>query len=251
MAYITVCTNKEYILGVLILKKSLEQTGSAYPLACLVPTTMSEKYKDILKNNDISVLEHDNSIQLPKDLVKANTEAGRSNYNESFFKLFIFDMIEFSKLVFIDADMMVVNNIDHLFEFDHMTSCDAGRLYPGNEDWVTLNSGLMVIVPDNKITYELLQLLNGKNNFVGDQDVINALYSDWPKNNKLHLSEKYNLNYGWLDYYVNTLGYSLNGDEPIKVIHYTGRVKPWMKKPPFFRVRRPANRAVSHTAFAF
>jgi alpha-N-acetylglucosamine transferase len=108
--------------------------------------------------------------------------------------------------------MIIIENIDELFGMPHMTSCAAGRLFPGNESWVQLNSGVMVIEPSFDVFDKLKNIFTSSaKKFYGDQDVIQELYSEWPGDEELHLSEHYNLFYGYADYYSKKYGYDMFG----------------------------------------
>ena len=107
------------------------------------------------------------------------------------------------------------------------------------EDWLYLNSGLMVIEPDIEVLNSLLSLapivikeFRDKGETVGDQDVIKRFCVDWNKKAELHLDEGYNLFADYITFYIRKWGYSWNGKKgkPISVVHFIGRMKPWMKK---------------------
>ena len=242
--YVTICTGIKYLKGVLLLNESLKLVNSIYPLICLVPSTIDKKTISCLhdKNIDIKIIE--NGIIINDNILKNNIQGVNEHWNKTFFKFYVFGLTEFKKIVFLDADMIIIKNIDELFEKPHLTACNAGGLYPGQEDWKGMNSGLMVIEPDKKITETLIDILNKIENIsrgYGDQDIINKFYPDWYKQNELHLSEHYNLFYSYANYYGKKYGYTLDGDEPVRVIHFVGRIKPWMKEteiPLKWRIRK-------------
>lgn len=137
--------------------------------------------------------------------------------------------------------MLIVRNIDTLFERKPFSAVSADSSYPGNEIWKGgLNSGVMVIEPDKDVEQKLLQtvgLVVKKSKEqkvpVGDQDVLKQYLFDWGEQFSLHLDEGYNLFADHLTYYIRHLGYSLSGKEerkPVYVIHFVGKSKPWMKK---------------------
>ena len=200
--YVTICTNKKYLKGVLLLNESLKLVGSIYSLVCVVPNTIDEKIITYLHNKNIDVKNVESNITINDNILNNNMQSNKEHWNETFFKFYVFGLIEFKKIVFLDADMVIMKNIDELFKKPHLTACCAGRLYPGNEDWKGINSGLMVIEPDKEITETLIEILYKTEDIFrgyGDQDIINRLYPDWHKQNELHLSEHYNLFY----HYVN------------------------------------------------
>jgi alpha-N-acetylglucosamine transferase len=234
--FLTVCTNDSYVKGVLLLKKSLEKVNTKYPLLCVCPDSFSKKNIRTFENHNIYFEFIENVFTLSCEIKSRNIKNGLPHYNESFFKLNIFGLIKYKKFVYLDSDMIVLENIDELFEMPHMTACAAGRLFPGNENWIQLNSGVMVIEPSADIFDKLKNIyISSTKNFYGDQDVINELYPEWPNLDELHLTEHYNLFYGYADYYSREYRYDFQnsmdkyGGGNIKIIHYAGKNKPWIR----------------------
>lgn len=236
-AYITLLSNEAYLPGVKVLHKSLKSVGAQYPLVCALSLSIGEDVKLVLEKEGIPC------VKLTRKAVEGNMNpCGKSfsHWNYTFDKLLIWGLEQFDKLVFLDSDMLVVRNIDHLFEKEAFSSVCAGRSYPGNEHWTGLNSGLMVIEPDKNFEFRLLnsidsvvKIAKSNNQLVGDQDVLKYVLSDWVEHPNLHLDEGYNLFADHLTYYIKYLGYSLGESaekKPIYVIHFIGKAKPWIKK---------------------
>lgn len=139
-AYITVLTNEDYLLGVKVLKKSMDMVNQSenIPFVVLVPSDANEKLLDELKRSGISFVQAENFTE--SILQRENKVA---YWKETLFKLKVFDLTQFNKIVFLDSDMIVFKNLDHLFGLPHMSCVAAGQEL--HSDWVKLNSGLMVI----------------------------------------------------------------------------------------------------------
>lgn len=227
--YITICTSDAYVPGVIALAKSLKRTGTSIPLRLLTTRDISQTNLDALTREGIELLFAERII--PGEHVRRQNELnGSPNWNNTFFKLRIFGLIQFNKLVYLDSDMVVTDNIDELFNKPHMSAVQAGRGF--EDDWRQLNSGLMVIEPNAELEHDLLSLvtddpdprmLNGKG--IGDQDIINWYYRDWPEREELHLPETYNQFVTLIPQYLRTG--KLETFEDVKVIHFVGRIKPW------------------------
>lgn len=72
----------------------------------------------------------------------------------TFDKLLLWGMTMYEKIVFLDSDMIVLKNIDELFECQDMSAVQTGRfLYP---DWVRLNSRCVVFSPSKATLSGLL-----------------------------------------------------------------------------------------------
>lgn len=234
--YLTLLSTVNYLSGVLGLYRSLLAVDSKYPLCCLLSCVIEKDVEDRLVHEGISC------IRLSGHSINSSVNPDNdrfSNWNYSFDKLRIWGLTQYEKIVFLDSDMLILKNLDHLFDCEAFSGVIAGQSFPGHENWQDINSGLMVIIPDKKIESELLSLMpkvvesyraNGR--LVGDQDVLhNYLADDWRNNKNLHLDEGYNIFADCLTYYINNLGYSFDGQEgkPISVVHFIGKYKPWMR----------------------
>lgn len=167
----------------------------------------------------------------------ANHKSENYHWQYTFDKLQLWGLTEYEKILYLDSDMLVMQNIDDLFERPSFSAVAAGKLI--HPAWRRLNSGTMVITPDKTVEEALLQSItttieerSRENEPTGDQDVINHYLPTWPDNDNLHLSESYNLLFKHLTQYVCSHGFSYgdSGDKGIKVVHFIGAKKPWHLK---------------------
>ncbi|WP_343288435.1 glycosyltransferase [Turicibacter bilis] len=193
-SFLTVCSSDNYLTGVLALNESLKAVNSKFPLQVLITQNTSSLVKEKLNQLGIETIYVEKEIKLPNELIEKNNKSGYSHWNRTLYKLWMFELVQFDKLVYLDSDMFVLHNIDELFDKPHMSAVVAGKQYPGNEAWKLLNSGCMVIVPEQGILDEFLQVIpdamKKRHNF-GDQDVLQVYYQDWTKIKELELDEKY------------------------------------------------------------
>lgn len=236
-AYITLLSTRSYLDGVLTLNDSLRKVGAKYPLYCLLSQGIEPDVTDILDRSGIQYIHLKGQVYSNK--VSTNKQDANwdfSSWNYTFDKLRIWGLTQFEKIVFIDSDIVIVRNIDHLFERDAFTASLAGVLYPTNHNLDFLNSGLMVVEPNSRIEEEMVDLaqriipeMQREGKPVGDQDVINAYFPDWFCNKELILDDGYNLYAHYLQYHMRYEGYTLSDKgNPIYAIHYVGSEKPWM-----------------------
>ncbi len=240
-AYVTIATSKNYLVGLMAMAMSLKHTGTAIPLYAMLPEELTKKEEALcscLVDNGIHIIGYNQSIRIPQQLKDSNNRNGDSRWNYTFDKLLVFELTQFEKIVYIDSDMYILHNIDHLFDMLHMSATVAGRSYPDNEDWVDLNSGIMVISPREGLVEQFEKVIPQvilEKGSCGDQDILQAFYEDWPKRPELDLGEKYNVFACYADYYENHLGYNYNNNlnDPlsIAVLHFIGEKKPWMQQP--------------------
>jgi len=171
--------------------------------------------------------------------VFGDAERRRENYHwqYTFDKLQLWGLVDYEKMVYLDSDMMVMKNIDDLFDRPNFSAVAAGRLI--HPTWNRLNSGTMVVEPSLQVKDELVKSIAptvGERGRVGqstgDQDVINHYLPDWPDKSALHLPESYNLLFKHLTIYVRKHGFSYrgSGENAIKVAHFIGARKPWHLK---------------------
>lgn len=233
-AYITLLSNDRYLPGVLGLKNALTKLNAKYPLVCALSVGVPKDCEDILNRNGIDTIRF-TSTALKTDLSSVGSFA---HWDFTFDKLKIWELDQYETLVFLDSDMLILKNLDHLFGMKHFTSVCAGKSVPGHEHYTGLNSGLIVVKPDKKIAEELCNLANDitlkrtdRSQFIGDQDILHAYLPNWDDDSVLHLDESYNVFADDLGYYIDTLGYSLDSksSKSLYVVHFIGRCKPWMK----------------------
>lgn len=225
--YLTVLSTENYLEGVFVLYNSLKKINTKYPFGVFVSKDIKESTIKILEQQGILIIrDREENIICNRILEKNNKNIDFSYWNNTLDKLKIFNLIEFKKIVYLDSDMIVLKNIDELFEKKHMSAVVAGKSYPGNEEWKDINSGLMVIEPKEGLYEKMVALtpkVLEKKEVIGDQDIIQEFYSFLREKEELSLNESYNIFINYVDYYVRVLKY-----RDIKVIHYTGAKKPWM-----------------------
>lgn len=234
--FVTLLSDIKYFDGVVVLKRSLQAVKSQYPLYCVISADVDEDLEKRLHAEEIKTIRLANKINPPNRISSSFCYA---HWNKTFDKLQIWGLVQFEKIVFLDSDLLILNNIDELFEHKPFSGVCAGKSYPGNEDWKGINSGVMVIKPDVKVEQELIELIptvaqeyRKINQLMGDQDVLQwYLTEQWDKTPSLQLDEGYNIFADFLNYYIKDLGYSWNNkkDKIIYAVHFIGKTKPWMR----------------------
>jgi glycogenin glucosyltransferase len=232
-AYITLLTTNDYLKGVLVLRESLLRVGARYCLVAIITENVSPEIDGILVKFNIEPRRVSRNIDVPESMKVFNEEHGLSHFNNTFGKFHIFNLLDYDKLVYLDSDMILLNNVDILFDSPHMSAVVAGKNFPGNDHWNELNAGLMVVVPEpgllDKLIATIPEAARQRRN-QADQSVLHVFYNDWPNKKELELDERYNIFHCYIDYYVKENGYSLNGSgKRISIVHFITRSKPWMK----------------------
>ncbi|KAH9316005.1 hypothetical protein KI387_024632 [Taxus chinensis] len=111
-AYVTfLAGNGDYVRGVVGLMKGLRKVGSLYPLIVAVLPDVPLQHRKLLTNQGCIVREIQR-IYPPENHVQFAMAYYVINYS----KLRIWEFEEFSKMIYLDADIQVYDNIDHLFD---------------------------------------------------------------------------------------------------------------------------------------
>lgn len=227
-AYVTVLSTETYFEGVIALNNSLKRTGAKYPLYALLSEDISDEIEEKLHKQNIPTIRKD-KIKLPDDIVNKNNSKEKNRWNYTFDKLNVFELTEFDKIVFLDSDIYVRTNIDNLFEKPNMSAVIDKHYGPNITcRCLELTSGVMVIVPrDGQIAKfkEIIRNINDKRDAIGDQDILQEYDTEWKNKNELHIKNKYNIFFPYLEYYVNFQEYEM---QDLAVIHFIYPVKPWM-----------------------
>jgi glycogenin len=238
-SFVSILTSDTYLQGVLVLFFSIAKTITKYgTFHCLVTLNVSQNSLDQLAKHNITSIPID-FIHNP--LVKDASIRRFYGYN----KLHVFNLsAQFDKVVFLDADMLVLQNIDDLFDKPHMAAVNAGGNISRRRNWAQFNSGLMVIEPSADTFRDLCNSIgvSGRNHGNGDQALLHDYYKEWPHQPYLHLSHIYNMidstigSYyeqhqmyldGYSEHKVQATAGNGTSTNRIRVIHYVDPNKPW------------------------
>lgn len=230
-SYITVLSTENYLEGVLCLIESLKNTGTKYPITVLITNNISNETEETLKKFGANIIRK-NKIDIPESIKAKNDKGIFSHWTNTFDKLAIFELTEFDKLVYVDSDMLIRNNIDELFEKGSVSATIDRPTGPYKIDntEARLTSGLMVIEPKEGILNEFMNILldiENKRESVGDQDILQEYDKDWDKKEELHLDFKYNMFFSHIDFYTHYANYDLMD---ISVVHFILNRKPFYFK---------------------
>lgn len=222
-----------YLDGVLVLAESLKRVGTKYPIFCMV-VGCSEKTKQTLRDFGIEIIEKQ-PYPFPKHFYKNDNEK-LQYWTNALDKLQIFSLYnEFEKFVYLDCDMMVFKNIDHLFNCLHITASQDAYLVTGQDGHKNFNAGLIVVEP-KEVEWKALEKMimtqfsptKLKKAFpdggcIHDQLILNLFYHNWKEVPKAQLLCTYNIFVWFADDYKLALSF-----EDVFVCHYTTRNKPFM-----------------------
>ncbi|OCT94087.1 hypothetical protein XELAEV_18011751mg [Xenopus laevis] len=138
----------------------------------------------------------------------------------TFTKFQCWTLTRYTKCVYMDADTIVLCNIDELFDRDEFSAApDSG--WPD-----CFNSGVFVFRPSLETFHKLLQFAEIHGSFDGgDQGLLNSFFSNWATTDiSKHLPFIYNLSISSV--YTYKPAFLQFGSEA-KVVHFLGTPKPW------------------------
>ncbi|XP_073002348.1 inositol phosphorylceramide glucuronosyltransferase 1-like isoform X2 [Typha latifolia] len=226
-AYVTLLYGDEFVLGVRVLGKSIRDTGTAKDMVVLVTDGVSDYAQRLLKA-DGWILEHIKLLANPNHVRP-------KRFWGVYTKLKIFSLTKYRKVVYLDADTIVVKSIEDIFK--------CGRFCANLKHSERMNSGVMVVEPSETVYQDMMSKVNSLPSYTGgDQGFLNSYYADFasahvfepniPKqeiNSKSEpdmqrLSTLYNADVGL---YMLANKWMVDEKE-LRVIHYTlGPLKPW------------------------
>lgn len=231
--FATLLSSDNYLPGVLVLHHSLTLTKTQIPFLVLVTSEVSESSRQRLHAAGCGIKKVEASFPIPAEVL-ADIPVDR--WRKCFDKLRFFGMTEFKKIVYLDADMLVTRNVDHLFEFPHLSAVTAYGGLRGFEQWSFPNAGLWVIEPQAGLDEEIWSVwpkVQAATGNVNDQTLVYEFYrAKWEGPKDWCLPNTYNCFVYLIDRFVREKGLNLNFDQPdektIAVLHFVTRFRPWL-----------------------
>ncbi|XP_051873459.1 glycogenin-1a isoform X2 [Pristis pectinata] len=216
-AFVTLATNDLYGKGALVLGTSLRNHKTTRKLVILLTPQVSNNIRSVLERVFdevilVDVLDSKDSAHLA--MIK------RPELGVTFTKLHCWALTQYSKCIFMDADTLVLCNIDELFDREELSAAPD----PGWPD--CFNTGVFVYRPSIETYNELLRFSTEKGSFDGgDQGLLNSFFSNWATADiNKHLPFIYNLSSVAIYSYLPA--FKQYGPDA-KVVHFLGNIKPW------------------------
>ncbi|VEU22913.1 DEKNAAC104255 [Brettanomyces naardenensis] len=107
----TLITNAKYVPGVITLDYSLKKVGSNYPLVAMYTEQLDDESIRALTRRNIPIrkIHQLNPVESPE-------LSADPRFADCWSKLYIFKLVEFNRVVELDSDMVVRQNMDELME---------------------------------------------------------------------------------------------------------------------------------------
>ncbi|KAH6681937.1 nucleotide-diphospho-sugar transferase [Halenospora varia] len=212
--YATLLLSDSYLPGALVLAHSLRDSGTTKKLAVLFTA-------DTISADALTQLRALYDYVIPVERLTNQTPAnlflmGRGDLHSTFTKINLWRLVQFRKIVYVDADMVAIRAPDELFDLPHAFSAAPDIGWPD-----IFNTGLMVLTPNMGDYYALMAMAQRGISFDGaDQGLLNMHF----KNTFNRLSFTYNVtpsaHYQYLPAYKHF-------QSSISMAHFIGQEKPW------------------------
>jgi len=227
-AFITLATNEIYAKSALVLANTLKTVQTKHKTVLMLSNegSISEDLVKTLKNAFDQVISVDTLITEYSS--KYDVLTHRPELAVTFTKMHAFSLTEFDSCCFLDADTMVVENIDNLLETGNNFSACPEFSWPDS-----FNTGVFTFKPLKTVFDDLMKLAGEQNASYdgGDQGLLNNYF----KNNWNRLSVLYNMpvsNFGKFSIQPENYGFNpafMKFGGQTKVVHFLGGGgnKPW------------------------
>ncbi|KAF8042506.1 hypothetical protein BT93_A0977 [Corymbia citriodora subsp. variegata] len=243
-AYVTfLAGNGDYVKGVVGLAKGLRKAKSKYPLVVAILPDVPADHRKILMDQGCIVREIE-PVYPPEN----QTQFAMAYYVINYSKLRIWEFVEYSKMIYLDGDIQVFDNIDHLFDlangffyavmdcfcektWSHTPQFEIGycQQCPDKVQWpdhvgpkpsLYFNAGMFVYEPNLDTYHDLLEALKiAPPTPFAEQDFLNMYFKDIYK----PIPNVYNLVLAMLWRHPENVEL-----DKVKVVHYCAAgSKPW------------------------
>lgn len=233
-AYVTLVTNDDYAPGTVALLRSIRRCGTRADIVAMHTPALGEATRARLAAEGARLVEVDllptsdefNARHARRSLHEAApfTKGDKPPFHtplDNFAKLRLWQLADYDRVVFIDADAIMLRNCDRLFDYPEF--CAAPNVYESLNDFHRLNSGVFTARPSEEKFQAMLTALDVPGRFWPrtDQTFLQEFFPDWHG-----LPVVYNmLQYVWMN-----LPELWRWDE-IHILHYQYE-KPWQTPHP-------------------
>uniref|UniRef100_A0A667XQT6 glycogenin glucosyltransferase n=1 Tax=Myripristis murdjan TaxID=586833 RepID=A0A667XQT6_9TELE len=216
LAFVTLVTTDAYCMGATVVAQSLRRHGTTRRIVVMVTPNVSQEPRwEVLMFDEVVLVD----VMDSRDQVRLSW-LRRPELGTTFTKIHCWTLIQYSKCVFLDADTLVLCNVDELFEREELSAAPD----PGWPD--CFNSGVFVFRPSLDTHARLLEHAQKHGSFDGgDQGLLNSFFNNWAvKDISKHLPFVYNLSANTVYTYLPAFQHY---GHTAKIVHFQGAVKPW------------------------
>ena len=176
-AYLTYVCSDNFIPGVVALYNSVRLSNCNNDFIVLVTDDVSQESRDILNKKNLKIVDADKIYYNGQHKDKILDRYGKVDQSwKMFTKINIWKQVEYSKIIYLDADTLVLNNIDELFDVEELGAVIGGSVmlnYSGIE------AGVLVVKPDINTYNNIIDALKSDTYDIkmSDQSFLNDYFS--------------------------------------------------------------------------
>jgi alpha-N-acetylglucosamine transferase len=191
-AYVTLVTNRDYVTGAVALLRSLRLTGTHADLVVLHTGGVAVEDLAPLAAFDVrfaacgllgtsqafNARHGRNRLHAAAPFTKGGKPAFHTPL-DNFVKLRLWQLEAYERVVFVDADAIVLRSIDRLFEYPEF--CAAPNVYESLADFHRMNAGVFTARPSAATFAAMMARLDRPGVFWRrtDQSFLQAFFPDW------------------------------------------------------------------------
>lgn len=228
-AFVTLLYGEDFVLGVRVLGQSIRDTKTSSDLVLIVTGKISASSLKSLQSDGWRIRQ---VSEIANPAKGPQTSGFPAKFSSVYTKLSIFNLVEYKKIVYLDADTIMTRNSDALF------NCPGFCATLRHSE--RLNSGVMVVTPSSDRYEDMMLKINLLPSYTGgDQGFLNAYFDDFMNGfvfnpnrsyekteyETMRLPTRFNADIGL--YVLNSNRWMIPEDK-ISVVHFTlGPIKPW------------------------
>lgn len=191
-AFVTLVTNDDYAMAALALVRSIVLSKTRADIIVLHTGAVGAEKLAPLAELGAALIKADHLPTSPafnerhqREKIHANSpflKGGKPLFHtplDNFIKLRLWELEQYERVVFIDADAIVVRNIDKLFHYPEFSA--APNVYETVADFHRLNSGVFVAQPSIETFKQMMAELDAPDAYWPrtDQSFLQSFFPDW------------------------------------------------------------------------
>lgn len=212
-AYASILYSDSYVIPLLTLGQAINNTGSTADRVAMYTSDVSPR--------TVQVLEQFGWRTVPTQVLTSTINTPLySRYAKTFTKIRMWELVDYEKVIYMDADVIVLQNMDHLFECPYF--CAPVDQMPTKG----FCAGTMVLTPSMDTANALIKAMEEPHpeDQLADQDLFNRFFPVSKMSHEQLLSQKVSFQtavYLLFNFYYKQI------EHEILSIHYT-LGKPWL-----------------------
>ncbi|KAH9824986.1 putative glycogenin [Melampsora americana] len=235
-AFVTMLTSDSYLPGCLVTAHSIKQSekdhaAHDFDLVCLITL-------DSVSVESIKALRKVYNLVISVDVISSSSKdelnlLGRQDLSGTITKIHVWRLVQYQKVIYIDADTLILKSISHLFQLPNEFSAAPDTGWPD-----CFNSGLMVIQPSLDVFDQLYDFFLERGSWDGgDQGLLNDFFSsddetseDGTRRSRCDIATNTMLIFYFMIHKNNISSYApayRRFGRNIFMIHFIGQEKPW------------------------